>query len=100
MMRWSWWCVVGLVGGLGGCGAQERSCDNVSFPAPPSDAGETLFVARPCSGDIADGTRERPFSLINDAIAKASSDATILVASDTSYAENVLIDKPLRLLGS
>lgn len=97
------WCsfAIGLSFALAGCdSSQSETCDSVSFPAPPSGAGEMLFVARQCNGDIADGTRERPFSLINDAIAKASPGATILVASETDYPENVVIDKSLSLLGA
>lgn len=86
---------------LAGCGGNEEpACKDMSFPAPPSDAGEPLFVASACVGTGADGTREHPFSRIGDAIQAASPGQTILVAEETSYDEELVIDRPVHILAS
>lgn len=85
---------------LAGCGDGARSCSDLSFPAPPADAGDPLFVAAGCPADGADGTREHPYSRIGDALAEASAGRTILVAEETTYDEDLVIDKPVHLLGS
>lgn len=85
---------------LAGCGEDGPACSDVSFPAPPSDAGDLLFVARPCSEADADGSRERPYSRIGDALANAREGATILVAAGTEYAEGLTIEKSVRILAS
>lgn len=60
---------------------------------------ESPSSPRPASGR-ADGTREHPFSRIGDAIQAASPGQTILVAEETSYDEELVIDRPVHILAS
>lgn len=84
---------------LSGCGGGS-GCEDLSFPAPPDGAGDPVFVAGTCSSDGADGSRNRPYPSLAAAVEKAPSGATILVAAETSYDEQLVIDRPLRILAS
>jgi len=85
---------------LSGCGEDDSACSGLSFPAPPSDTGDAVFVAAACPAAGALGTRERPFPSLAEAVLRAPAGATILVAEETSYDEQLVIDKPLRILGA
>ncbi len=96
MRRWPALLLAALP--LTGCGEEPQTCTGKSFPAPPSDAGDLLFVDDSCPADLADGTREHPFPRIGDALTRASPGATILVAEESAYQEELVIDKPVRIL--
>lgn len=101
-MRTWCWSVLVAAAALAGCGEGEGevTCDEVSFPAAPGDSDEILYVAAPCDAATADGSVDRPYAHIADAIEHAKPGATILIAKDTFYGESLYIDKPLRLLGA
>jgi hypothetical protein len=96
------WCFAfaAAAGCLAGCGDKGPDCKAVSFPAAPSDAKDTVYVASACPADVADGSRERPFATIADAVAHASDGATILVAEDSEYGEDLVISRSVHLLGA
>jgi parallel beta-helix repeat protein len=101
-MRASWFSVLLAIstGALAGCGQPEPACTGLSFPAPPSDVSDPVFVAAPCPALNADGSRERPYPRLADALAHAAAGSTLLVAADTEYDEGLVIDKAVRILAA
>lgn len=81
----------GWLAALSGCGGPD--CD---YPAPPADAGATSYV---CAGSDGDGSESDPYGSLAQAVNEAVAGATILVAAG-SYAENVMVRKPVRIVGS
>jgi len=69
------------------------------FPAllASADGGELLSVDDD-AGDGGDGSQEHPFNRIQDAVDEAEAEATIYVHSG-SYPEEIVITKPLTLVG-
>jgi len=94
-------CVWGaLVAVVSGCGGGEGdACQSAVYPAAPLGAASLLHVSAACPAEGADGSVAHPFAKIGDAIAKAGTGAAILIAPGT-YAENVLVDKDISLVGS
>lgn len=95
--------------GRGGCNATlpTTPCEpgaialpGMSSCAPIAPCGEvtgaTLFVDATSVGG--DGTRAKPFAKINEAVSAATAGAVIAVAAGT-YAEDVTIDKSIRVVG-
>lgn len=81
----------------------ESSCREVA-PCPegrwgtvPVD-GATRFVDAAYRGDDADGSADRPFQSVQEAVDAAAPGAVVAIA-EGSYFGNVLIDHPVRLWG-
>lgn len=72
----------------------SSTCEPIAACADVVDA--TVFVDASASGG--DGSRAKPFSTIGAAIASASAGAVVSVAAGT-YVEDVVIDKPIRVVG-
>ncbi len=91
-------CVDGLMAVPG-----EETCHPV---APCGDGpwgdipldGGTVYVDQSYAGGASDGGPSSPWTTIEDGIAAAPSGALIAVAAG-SYAENVVVDRPVRLWG-
>lgn len=76
------------------CHALASDCSSDDPWGSASDA--TLFVA--AGAPLGDGSKAKPFATIGEAIAAATSGATIAIAAGT-YVESLSIDKPLTLRG-
>lgn len=81
---------------LAGCGADE-ACADLVFPDASADE-DALFVAGVCGSTDGDGSRDHPLASLADAARRAPAGGTILVSAGSSYAEQVIVDKPLRIL--
>ncbi len=92
-----------LLGGLllGACGDDETASAPPCDAAFPETAAESVvYVAPSCAGDAADGTKQRPFGSIQEALDGASEDTTIVIEPG-SYAENLRVQTSgITLLGS
>jgi len=65
---------------------------------PPGGKGETLYVDDD-AGSGGDGSSDRPFSTIQEAVDEARDGDTIRVY-EGEYYENVMIDRPLEVIGN
>jgi len=76
----------------------EKYCSSGPFPEAPDDVSATLYVdaASNCIQDC--GSMELPYSSLQDAVDSAGEGAAVLLAAG-DYAEGVLIDKPVQLIG-
>lgn len=75
----------------------ETTCGEVAPCAVPADAAGTLWVSAAATSK-GDGTRARPYQTLGEAIAAAASGATVAVL-EGRYVEDVVVDKPLRVVG-
>jgi hypothetical protein len=83
-----------------GCSANDRgACRTDSYPALPAGAPSALYVSTGCPREGADGTPERPYATVSEALAAASPGAAVLVAPGT-YAEHLNITQGVVLVGS
>ncbi|MBD89009.1 MAG: hypothetical protein CL940_01570 [Deltaproteobacteria bacterium] len=96
--------VVGLLWlPLSGCGDSSDSSDagpvcEAAYPETSSDSA--IYVAPSCADDGADGTRDRPFGTIQEAIDSATDGGTIVIEPG-SYRENLRIaTSGVSLIGS
>jgi len=77
---------------------QNEGCGPEGYPDVGSET-DVIYVNGPCNSIDPDGSVERPFPSVVQALAVASPDAVIAVA-DGVYKESVEISKPVTLLGS
>ncbi|UQA55233.1 right-handed parallel beta-helix repeat-containing protein [Polyangium aurulentum] len=104
-----WLTGVALLGFLAACGDDGSTndgsggenpfaeCTNVAYPSAPEGLSEVVYVSA-CGSVSGDGSRERPFSRIQEAIDRVLEGGAVLVAAG-EYAENLEIHKPVAVLG-
>jgi hypothetical protein len=92
-------CGLGLSALLGCGGSGSGECRTDGYPPAPSGATSIVHVSAGCSDEGADGSAEKPYGSIGQAIESADAGAAILVASGT-YEENVVVDKSVSIIGS
>ena len=75
------------------------SCGNVANPWPADvPEGTVLYVSETGGAPDADGTQQKPFKQIQDAVDAAAEGTAILVGSGT-YEGGIEITKPVRIIG-
>jgi parallel beta-helix repeat protein len=84
---------------LAGCGGGEGACQTATYPPAPADAKSAVHVSAGCPAGSADGSADHPFPTIQEGVDHAMSGEAVLVAPGT-YAENVSIAKPIKLIGA
>lgn len=92
-----------LLAVLGACSDDKTVVTTVpcgaSFPPAPPGTKQVVYVAKNCPADGADGSRDRPFTSVQQGLNRAEAGASVLVAPG-QYDESVSMSRPVSLVGA